>query len=178
MTDDPSKTRLLVLHDYGMGSAWWWVHARSEREVLETFADVEVVHDEETRARAEGWGLDEADVDGPVDPPGLDGCRADREAHRDLPGFGTLVGPDPLYLRRRWAEDGETTTYLLEVDSAGRRLRQVEVEEDGQAFRSTPDDWPFNPPWLDRYSPEWLPFVITAPEFEQEWADARYDPER
>ncbi|MGW4647799.1 hypothetical protein [Kitasatospora sp. NPDC004289] len=59
-----------------------------------------------------------------------------------------------------------------------RRLRQVELEEDGRAFRSTPDDWPFNTPWLDRYSPEWLPFVIAAPEFEHEWTRAVHDPDR
>jgi hypothetical protein len=28
-----AKQRYLVLHDYGMGGLWWWIHARSVREV-------------------------------------------------------------------------------------------------------------------------------------------------
>jgi hypothetical protein len=38
-----SKQRYLGLRDYGMGGLWWWVHARLTREVLETFAEVEIV---------------------------------------------------------------------------------------------------------------------------------------
>ncbi|MFJ8044681.1 hypothetical protein ACIRBX_29675 [Kitasatospora sp. NPDC096147] len=181
MTDDPSKTpktRYLVLHDYGMGGIWWWVRARSERELLETFAEVEVMHDEAARARAEGWGLDEADVDASADPVGLASARAARVAQRELPGFGVLAGPEPLHLRQSWTEDTDPVDYLSEVGPDGRRLRQVEVLVDGTAYRSTPEDWPFNPPLVDRFSPEWLPFVITAAEFEQEWARAVHDPDR
>lgn len=179
--DATSKTRFLVLHDYGMGGAWWWVHARSEQEVLETFADVEVVHTETTRAEAEAWDLDEADVDGPTTPPGLAEARAERDAQRGLPGFGALAGRDLLYLSRRWDEDendDDPIVHLMEVDPDGRRLRQVELTVDGAAFRSTPEDWSFNPPCVDRYDPAWVPFVIDREEFEARWARAVHDPNR
>jgi hypothetical protein len=37
--DAVSKQRYLVLHDYGMGGLWWWIHARSTREVLTILAE-------------------------------------------------------------------------------------------------------------------------------------------
>jgi hypothetical protein len=46
------------------------------------------------------------------------------------------------------------------------------------AYRSTPEDWPFNPPWVDRYDPAWVPFVIGQEEFEAQWARAVHDPSR
>ncbi|MGW6704085.1 hypothetical protein ACWGDE_04205 [Streptomyces sp. NPDC054956] len=177
-SDAASKTRFLVLNDYGMGGTWWWVRARSEQEVLETFADVEVVHTEATRAEAETWGLDEADVDGPTTPPGLDEARAKRDAQRGMPGFGALAGRDLLYLSRLWDEDDDPIVYMMEVGPDGRRLRQVELTEDGTAYRSTPEDWPFNPPLVDRYAPEWVPFVIGQDEFEAQWTRAVHDPSR
>ncbi|MET7441912.1 hypothetical protein ACFYQQ_32615 [Streptomyces sp. NPDC005496] len=175
-SDAASKTRFLVLHDYGMGGVWWWVHARSEHEVLETFAGVEVVHTEATRAQAETWGLDEADVDGPTTPPGLAEARAERETQRGMPGFGALAGQHLLYLSRRWDEDDDPMVYLMEVGPDGRRLRQVELTEDGMSYRSTPEDWPFNPPLVDRYDPAWVPFVIGLEEFEAQWTRAVHDP--
>src|SRR5688572_2912339 len=77
-----SKQRYLVLHDYGMGGLWWWIHARSVREVMETFAEVEVVTDPAALARAEGWGIDDVDIDDSSMPPGLDGLRAQRDKQR------------------------------------------------------------------------------------------------
>jgi hypothetical protein len=94
-SDAASKTRFLVLHDYGMGGVWWWVHARSEE-----------------------------------------------------------VGPD------------------------GRRLRQVELTEDGMSHQSTPEDWPFNPPLVDRCDPAWVPLVIGQEEFEAQWTRAVHNPSR
>ncbi|MES4892196.1 hypothetical protein [Streptomyces sp. NPDC096012] len=52
--DAAPKRSLLALHDYGMGGSWWWIRARSEREILETFAWVEVVTDPATTARFDG----------------------------------------------------------------------------------------------------------------------------
>lgn len=43
VVEENTKRRFLILHDYGMGGSWWWVRARSAREVLETFAEVEVI---------------------------------------------------------------------------------------------------------------------------------------
>ena len=34
------------------------------------------------------------------------------------------------------------------------------------AYWSTPEDWPFNPPLVDRYDPAWVPFVIGHEELE------------
>jgi len=120
-----SKQRFLVLHDYGMGGLWWWIHARSAREVLETFADVEVVDGAEAVENAAEWQLDEVDIDAAAMPPGLDGLREKRDGQRDRPGFGALAGREIVYLRHRW--DDDPSTYLLEVGSDGRRIRQVEL---------------------------------------------------
>jgi hypothetical protein len=80
----PERPRL-VLHDYGMGELWWWVRARSAREVLETHARVGVITDPED-------------------------------------------------------EEGRPIDQLVEVGPDGRRIRQVEVAEDGTGVRGSPDD--------------------------------------
>jgi hypothetical protein len=72
--DVVSKQRYLFLHDYGMGGLWWWIHARSTREVLETFAEVEVVDEPADVARAMGWGLEEVDIDAAAMPLVWMGC--------------------------------------------------------------------------------------------------------
>ncbi|RSM72163.1 hypothetical protein DMB66_06065 [Actinoplanes sp. ATCC 53533] len=38
-----STQRYLVPHGYGVGCLWWWVPARSTREILGTFAGVEIL---------------------------------------------------------------------------------------------------------------------------------------
>ncbi|MGK5729440.1 hypothetical protein [Streptomyces sp. URMC 124] len=187
-TDAALKTRFLVLHDYGMGGSWWWVSARSEREIRETFAWVEVVTDPETVAwRGGDDDLEEVDIDAPRMPPGLDGLRSARDAQRGRPGFGALAGKDVLYLRRRWDEgdegdegddessegDEDSAVYLMEVGPDGRRTRQVELSEDGSVVKSTPDDWPFNPPIVDVFAPEVAGQEISRAEFEEHWARAR-----
>ncbi|GAA3822458.1 hypothetical protein [Streptomyces chiangmaiensis] len=178
MTDAAATTkyRFLVLHDYGMGGVWWWVHARSEREVLETFAEVEVVTRPDAAEQAEAWSLNEVDIDAPTMPGGLEELRSQRDGQRGRPGFGALVDRGVVYVRRRWddADDGDPTTYLMELGPDGRRLRQVELVEDGAALRSGPDDWPFNPP-LDLFDPQLADAEINRDEFEAQWRRARHD---
>lgn len=167
--------RFLVVHDYGMGGVWWWVRARSAREILETFAEVEVVESAAAIERAEGWDLDETAVDAPTLPPGLDGLRAERDAQRGRPGFAALADRSIVHLRKRWdGGDGtDPAVYVLEVDRDGRRLRQVEISEDGDAVKSDQGDWPFNPPLFDLFDPELKDAEITREEFETAWQRAR-----
>ncbi|MFI1944489.1 hypothetical protein ACH46F_11615 [Streptomyces virginiae] len=167
--------RFLVLHDYGMGGLWWWVHARSAREVCETFAEVEVVDTAASVEQAEGWDLDEVRIDGTSMPDALADLRARREAQRGLDGFGALADREIVWLRRPWDDEdgGGRTLYLLEVRSDGRRLRQVELGPNGPGVRSGPDDWPFNPPVVDLFDPELVGMEIGEDEFETAWLRAR-----
>ncbi|WP_416972200.1 hypothetical protein [Streptomyces sp. 4F14] len=80
--------------------AWWWVHARSTREVPETFTEVEVVDSPEAIERA-GRDLGEVDIDESTMPPGLNGLRAKRDAQRGRPGFGALADRSIVHLGRR-----------------------------------------------------------------------------
>jgi len=103
-----------------MGELWWWVRARSPREILEAFANVEVVDYSETVERAATWNLDEADIDAPNLPPGLERRPASQREHSD---FGALADRELVHLRRPWdEEDEEHTVYYWEVESDGRRL--------------------------------------------------------
>ena len=175
--DVADKTRFLILHDYGMGGSWWWVRARSAREVLETFAEVEVIDRPETIAWAEADDLPEVDIDAARMPPGLDGLRAKRDVQRVSEGFGALADMTIAYFRRRW--DGEDATdpavYLMEVSADGRRTRQVEVREDGTALKSGPEDWHFNLPVVDMFDPELAGMEISREEFEVAWLRARHE---
>ncbi|MBW4718009.1 hypothetical protein [Saccharothrix obliqua] len=162
--------RYLVLHDYGMGGLWWWIHADSARQVLETFAEVEVI-DRPEELSLDLTGVAEVDVDAPVLPAGLDGLRDQRTAQRDHPDFGALADLPVVHLRYR-EEDG---AHLYEVGPDGRRLRQVEITPAGVAYRGTPDDWLFNPPVADLFDPELVGHRITEAEFEAAWHAARPD---
>jgi hypothetical protein len=174
--DAAPRARFLVLHDYGMGGLWWWVRAESAREVTERLAEVEVVDDPETLERAGTWDLEETDIDAPVLPGGLEGLRARRDAQRGRPGFGGLAGRDVVHLRLDGLyEDDDRSVYLVEVDSDGRRLRQVELTEDGTALRSGPEDWAFNPPVVDLFDPDLPEKEMDREEFEAQWRQARHD---
>ncbi len=173
VSDEPKK-RFLVLHDYGMGGLWWWLHARSAHQIVTTFAEVEVIEDPEILARFADDDLTEVDIDAAIMPPGLAGLREQRNAQRGLPGFGALAGRDVVYLRRAWeeADDTEPAVYFEELGPDGRRLRQVEVYRDGTAIKTGPDDWPLNPP-NDLYDPDLARSEIDSNEFEQAWRQAR-----
>lgn len=174
MKSAADKTRFLVLHDYGMGGLWWWVHARSAREVVETIAEVEVIDHSDAVQRAETWDLDEVDIDAPTMPDDLDALRAQRAAQRGRPGFGVLADRSVVHLRRRWdgEDDVDPAVYLMEVGPDGRRLRQVELGDDGTAVKSGPDDWAFNPPVVDLFDPDLASLEISRDEFEAEWLRA------
>ncbi|GAA3655565.1 hypothetical protein GCM10022224_018380 [Nonomuraea antimicrobica] len=169
----PPKHRFLVLHDYGMGGLWWWIWARSERELVERLAEVEVVGSPDAVARAETWNLDEVDIDADRLSAGLDDLRAKREIQRSRPGFGALAGRDLVHLREPWEDEHGVTIYLAEVGPDGRRLRQVEVAPDGTAVRSAPTDWVLNPPIVDLFDPEVVGKEIGREEFERAWRHAR-----
>ncbi|MEV0564905.1 hypothetical protein [Dactylosporangium sp. NPDC050588] len=175
MSDEP-KRRFLVVHDYGMGGLWWWIHARSVRQIVETFAEVEVVEDPQIVARFANEDLTEVDVD--IDaaamPPGLDDLREQRDAQRSQHGFGALAGQGIVYLRRPPEEgDGtELSACFVELGPDGRRLRQVEMYRDATAIKTGPDDWPLNPP-IDLYDPELAGWQVTPDQFEQAWCQAR-----
>lgn len=171
-----SKQRYLVLHDYGMGGLWWWIHARSVREVRETFAEVEVIDDPAAVARAEGWKLDEVDIDVSATPPGLDELRTERDRQRALPGFGALADRPKVFLRQ--AGDDDPATYLVEAGSDGRRIRQVEIAEDGTTIKTDTEDWPFNPPLVDLFDPQLPNQEIDREEFERAWTAARWENRR
>lgn len=89
------------VHDYGMGGAWWWVHATSAREVLETFAEVEVIDSPQAVDQAQGWDLAEVDIDSPAMPGGLDDLRAKRDAQRLR--WNGHAGGRPVALRIAWS---------------------------------------------------------------------------
>ncbi len=172
------KQRFLVMHDYGMGGWCWWIRARSVREIRETFREVEVVDDAETVDRAErNPHIEEVDIDAEAMPPVLDGLREEREAQREKAGFGTFAERGVLYLRRRWDTD-VPEMFLFEVGADGRRLREVQLTEDGPWLKSDAEDWPINAPIVDFYDPELVDQEIGRDEFEAAWVRAEWDPER
>ncbi|MEO3779809.1 hypothetical protein ABGB16_23820 [Micromonospora sp. B11E3] len=157
-----------------MGGLWWWIHARSVREVRETFAEVEVVDDPAAVARAEDWELDEVDIGASAVPAGLDELRATRDRQRALPGFGASADRQVVFLRQAWNGE-DPATYLMEIGPDGRRIRQVQVAEDGTAIKTDAEDWPFNPPVVDLFDPQLLDQEIDRDEFERAWAAARWE---
>ncbi|GGQ84836.1 hypothetical protein [Kitasatospora griseola] len=170
--NEGGKTRHLVLHDYGMGGLWWWVWAGSAEEIVEACAEVEVVTEPDLVKRVETWNVAEIHLDDP-EPNPLTSFRAKRDAQRGQPGFGALVGRDRVHLRSPEGEDGEV--YLDELGPDGRRVRQIELRADGDAIRTTAEDWLFNPP-SDLYDPQYAALEIGRDEFEDAWRRARREP--
>jgi hypothetical protein len=172
------KQRFLVLHDYGMGGLWWWIHARSVRTIRETFDQVEVIEDAESLSwAADDPDIEDVDIDAAVMPDGLDGLRATRDAQRGRPGFGAFADREIVYLRRRW-EDDDPEMYLMEIGADGRRSREVRLVQDGPWIKDHAEGWPINPPVVDLYDPELVAQEVGRDEFEAAWARAEWDPER
>ncbi|GAA2684505.1 hypothetical protein [Actinoplanes palleronii] len=178
MDEVGGKQRFLVIHDYGMGGLWWWIHARSVREIRETFRDVAVESDAESLERAvRDPDIEEVDIDAPVMPEGLDDLRAERDAQRGRPDFGAFADREVVYLRRPW-DEGDPELYLMEIGADGRRLREVLLAEDGPWIKNDAEDWPINPPVVDLYDPELVGQEVGRDEFEAAWERAEWDPER
>ncbi|MCD5316554.1 hypothetical protein [Kineosporia babensis] len=163
--------RFLVLHDYGMGGLWWWVHAPSAEAILEAVAEVEVITDPETVERVSTWDdVAEVSLDASGDSA-WKGLVAQRTAERQDPDYGKLIGQGTVYLRS--AEDG--ITYLTEVNADGIRTREVGILPDGRQQRS--DDWPLNPAF-DLRSPELArQALLSAADFEAHWQRAEPVPD-
>jgi hypothetical protein len=81
-----------VVHDYGMGADYWWVHAASPAEIVETCAGVQVVTDPATRQLALGWNLEEYAP--PSTAPAWSGAMWCRRSIGLV--AGTTVGDAPL----------------------------------------------------------------------------------
>jgi hypothetical protein len=159
-----ARSRFLVLHDYGTGGTWWWIVAVDTEEILETFANVEVMTSPEHLAMVADWDLPEVDVTGPY-PPGLDGLAAKRAEQRTQSGYGVLAGRRrPVHLR--WDETATGVTWCTEFAPSGRRTRQVRINADGVAQAFT--EWTIDVP-EDLRDPSLLPLEITAAEFEAAW---------
>ncbi|MFG2016282.1 hypothetical protein [Actinomadura geliboluensis] len=166
------KSRYLVQHDYGMGGLWWWVWADSAEEILDACAEVEVMDDPDVIRRVRSWGdMEEVVLDRLAPDSALAHLRDRRSSYRDDPGYGELAGHDVVHLRMPDEED-ERVAWLMEIGRDGRWTRQVEIRPGEHPVRSSADDWPINPP-LDLYDPRYLPYRISAAEFENAWEKAR-----
>ena len=75
-------------------------------------------------------------------------------------------GRGSVYIRKDYPEEQET--YFFEYDEQGYRTRQVVVSAGGEAERSGPADWVFNPP-EDLWDPELAECEIAREEFEGWW---------
>jgi len=168
-----SRQRLLVRHDYGMGALWWWIRAGSAAEITSAFAEVEVIDDPATLRIVESWSLDELDIAEATVTQPLADLYQRRERQRQDPAFGKLLGKNRVYLRLPDPEK-PAAWWLTEHDPAGRRLRQIELRPDGTAATGSAADWPMNPPF-DLGDPLFASKEITQDEFERAWEHAIRD---
>jgi hypothetical protein len=93
----------------------------------------------------QSWSLDELDIAEAVSGP-LAAFSQKREQQRQDRAFGVLLGKERVYLRLPDPEE-PAAWWLTEHDSAGRRVRQIELRPDGTAATSSAADWPMNPPF-------------------------------
>lgn len=94
-----------------------------------------------------------------------------------VPGFGALADRQVVYLRLT-DDDGDLSTYLTEAGPDGRRIRQVEVAEDGAGIKTDVANWPLNPPVVDLFDPQLPGLEIGHDEFERAWAEATWQDSR
>jgi GNAT superfamily N-acetyltransferase len=168
------RPRYLVLYDYGMGGLWWWIRASSAEEITATFAEVEVISDAEAIARARERNLSELDIED-AKRGELASFHETRQRQRLDPAFGRLFGKERVYLRLPDPE-GQATEWLTEHGPDGRRLRQVELREDGTALTTDLASWPINPP-IDLGDPDLAAHEISQAEFERAWEQGTPDPD-
>jgi hypothetical protein len=135
-SEQPSGQRFLVRHDYGMGALWWWITAGSATEITSAFAEVEVIEDPATLQAVESWSLDELDISEARVAELLAELYQQRERQRQHLAFGKLLGKNRVCLRLPDPEES-AVWWLTEHDSAGRRLRQIELRPDGTAVTSS-----------------------------------------
>jgi 8-oxo-dGTP pyrophosphatase MutT (NUDIX family) len=167
---DGEKSRYLVRDDFGASGAWFWVHARSAREIRERVAHVVVMTRPEDLNRFGDQDLPEVDIDATTPTP-LSGLKARRDEQRDQPGFGALVGRGTVYVRLAGRDGGDEThlTHLMEIGEDGLRTRQVVEQADGSSVRT--DAWPADPPF-DLYDPELGRNEVDRAVFEAAWDEA------
>lgn len=152
-----------------MGGLWWWVTASSPEEITSAFAQVEVIEDPDAISRAASWDLADLDMAQAIAGP-LAHLHQTRQRHKQDPAFGKLLGKDRLYLRLHDPEIDHGTWYS-EHDTAGRRIRQIEVRPDGAMEATSRGDWPLNPPY-DLGDPRLAAREISPEEFEDTWRQA------
>jgi len=158
--------RYFVMHDYGMGALYWWIDAPSADDIIRTYAEV-VVLDDAAAARHDNIPI--VAIDDETHPPGLDGLRDRRAGQIGHPQFGALIGRGAIYLRRPDPE--EESIYCFEYGPQGYCTRRVVIDAKGDAVRTVPDDWWFNPP-EDLWNPELAQYEITRDEFDRIWETA------
>ena len=155
--------------EHPLGSFFWRIKAESAQQIRESLATIRVVTDPEYLAYR-GEGDKRFDLNDLSGDKLLTSLREDRDAQRDKPGFGALVGKERVFLR--FLPTNVTNECLREMNAEGHQVRQVELRPDGTRVRSTETDW--KNPAIDLYDPEYAAMEITEAEFECEWVDAAW----
>jgi hypothetical protein len=119
-------------------------------------------HRPATIRTVESWPRDELDIADAVSGP-LAAFSQKREQQRQDPASGALLGKERVYLRLPDPEE-PAAWWLTEHDSAGRRVRQIELRPDGTVAASSAADWPVNPPF-DLGDPQFASHEISHEAF-------------
>ena len=139
------------------GLLWWWIEAPSAEAIIQTYAEVMIVEP------ADG----EAEIRGHSVASHWRSCASGLMIWRNAPGSAgqpevrALVGRGSVYIRKDYPEEQET--YFFEYDEQGIARAGCCVGW-GEAERSGPADWVFNPP--EDGDPELAECEIAREEFE------------